>query len=611
MKISTAFSLITRISPRRNYLQNFIFPILALFLLAILTGCSNQNSKITPPANTEEPETTPTANTEENKSDQICIPESYEVFKDFRCEHPRLILHDNALQDLQYTINNDSIASSYYDALVLVGDQILNSPLPEQDSDYANNTLVATRDVLEETYTLSLLYRLTHDEKYLERARLELLAVASFSDWDPKRFLSVAEMTHAVAIGYDWLYPHLSEEDRQIIREAIINKGLLPAKVSYAENAAWTQRTSNWNIVCNMGFSIGALAIAEHDPELSSEILTQATAHLPLAIAAYSPDGAWPEGVMYWDYATRYLIHGIAAFKTALNNDYGFSASPGVSESGIFRLHMTSPTSEAFNFSDAVRVTPDYDKYTGAPALFWLSQRFEKPALAFAERSYVVAFGEGTVADLIWYTPEGNQNDLAQLNPDAMFRTTLPDGSQVGLVSMFRSDWENEQATYLGFKAGHNNLVHGHLDSGSFILDSLGERWIIDLGAEKYTVPGYWGKLRYTYYRTSSEGHNILVLLDDEGKPLNQELDATTPIHTFETKYENEQGAFAIADLSEAYDVFENNPVIRVERGVALLDDRKRVIIRDEYEFSTPVSMRWAIHTKAQITIRGGNQAIL
>ena len=33
-----------------------------------------------------------------------------------------------------------------------------------------------------------------------------MLEVSSFTDWYPKHFLDVAEMTTALALSYDWLY---------------------------------------------------------------------------------------------------------------------------------------------------------------------------------------------------------------------------------------------------------------------------------------------------------------------------------------------------------------------------------------------------------------------
>ena len=53
---------------------------------------------------------------------------------------------------------------------------------------------------------LGLLYRLEGKPAYAERAWQELDAAAHFPDWNPRHFLDTAEMTHAFAVAYDWLY---------------------------------------------------------------------------------------------------------------------------------------------------------------------------------------------------------------------------------------------------------------------------------------------------------------------------------------------------------------------------------------------------------------------
>ena len=72
--------------------------------------------------------------------------------------------------------------------------------------------------MLHRVYTLALLYRLDGDQRYAERAWQELEAAAQFQDWNPRHFLDTAEMTHAFAIGYDWLYDVWTPEQRATLR---------------------------------------------------------------------------------------------------------------------------------------------------------------------------------------------------------------------------------------------------------------------------------------------------------------------------------------------------------------------------------------------------------
>ena len=60
-----------------------------------------------------------------------------------------------------------------------------------------------------------------------------MLVAAKFKDWNPSHFLDTAEMTTALAIGYDWLYAVIKPADRKTIRDAIVQLGLNEGKKVY------------------------------------------------------------------------------------------------------------------------------------------------------------------------------------------------------------------------------------------------------------------------------------------------------------------------------------------------------------------------------------------
>ena len=64
-------------------------------------------------------------------------------------------------------------------------------------------------------------------------------------------------------------------QSKKILQDAILQKGLNPAIEVYDKEVGWHKGNINWNQVCNGGISIGALAIAEHIPEIASKSYVQ------------------------------------------------------------------------------------------------------------------------------------------------------------------------------------------------------------------------------------------------------------------------------------------------------------------------------------------------
>jgi hypothetical protein len=159
-----------------------------------------------------------------------------------------------------------------------------------------------------------------------------------------------------------------------------------------------------------------------------------------------------------------------------------------------------------------------------------------------------------------------------------------------GVSAVFlRSAWNDPLATFVGFKGGNNRVNHGQLDLGSFVLDSQGERWFVDLGPDNYNLPGYFGTGRWKFYRNRAEGHNTLAINPDADP--DQSPQAQSPIVTFRSELDR---ALAINDLTAAY----ARSAVSVRRGIALLG-RRDVLVQDEITTENPAEVWWFAHTAA------------
>lgn len=499
-------------------------------------------------------------------------------------QHPRLLLSDTRLQELKTMSLTDARLKKYADNVIALADKdIVKAPI--EHILIGPRLLDKSRECLGRVYNLSFAYRWTGNEKYFQPALANLKTVCAFDDWNPSHFLDVAEMTHAVAIGYDWMYNKMDQPSRDYIKARLMLLGLEEGKKAYNANAWWAKSEFNWNQVCNSGLLIGALAVAETDPSYALFILPKATANLPFALKTYGPDGVWGEGPGYWGYATDYTAYGIAALKSALNETFGLTLLPGMSITGYFPIYSAGPTGYMLNYADAGEKSR-----LGAPHPdMWLAGIYNNNH--FSDFVHDQLAGKtANVYDVIWFRPYAGSADQRSL--DKFF-----DGSVALWFS--RSSWSDTEALWVGMKAGYNKVNHAHLDLGNFEMDALGVRWIRDLGSDDYNLPDYFGAKRYTYYRLQSVSHNIPVI---NGQ--NQREDA---ISKFVKHAEAVSEPFSVLDYTTAYKDFATT----AHRGIKIVDNRRSALIQDEFILSKSAELAWGLTTDATIHLVNSREAEL
>lgn len=273
--------------------------------------------------------------------------------------HPRVRLLDSAVPGIRRAIASNQDAAQLFTSLKAHGDTLLTAPLVNcTKSGPEVSLLMQARSVLDRTYTLGLLHRINgqNASAYGERAVAEMLHVSgpACPDWNPPHFLDTAEMSHAVAIGYDWLYPTLNSSVRTLIEEGVAEKGLRAGAVAYAKNFPELTTVYNWDLVCNGGLLAAAVAFAEINGEssdLARGVFLNATTKIRPGFSSYAPDGGWPEGTTYWGYGTKYALLASELLR-AVNgsDDGGLSNSPGFLQTGIFRILSAGPTGATFNW---------------------------------------------------------------------------------------------------------------------------------------------------------------------------------------------------------------------------------------------------------------------
>jgi hypothetical protein len=493
--------------------------------------------------------------------------------------HPRLLVTPDDFARVKKLIRENDLARQWYDKLRQEALKILGDlPSRYRTKGREGVILETSRTVLRRVYLLAFLQRLEGGNRYAQRLWQELDAAARFPDWHPDHFLDTAEMTHAFAIAYDWLYDAWSPEQRAVLAQAIRDKGLKPGLQAYqgaGKFGWWVETPYNWNQVCNGGLGLGALAVFEAYPELAAQVLQGALRSLPRALAKFAPDGGCYEGPLYWGYATFYHTLFLAGLETALGRSFGLAETPGYEATGYFPLYVTGPRDRTFNYADADELI------YWTTQMFWLARRFHQPVFAW----YARRINKIHPLDLLWFETRTLSPREAGLPLDRYFRGVE--------VATFRSSWDDPQAIFAGFKAGDNRAGHSHLDLGSFILEAQGVRWALDLGGDDYNLPGYFDRTRWDYYRLRAEGHNTLVL--NPGSGPDQDPEASAAIFRF---HSGPDLSLAIADLTPAY----ARQAQRVWRGLSLVN-RRQVLVQDEIQAEKPVEVLWALHTAAEVRL--------
>lgn len=511
--------------------------------------------------------------------------------RDALAPHPRLLLSDAEGRTLKTRAAADARGAALLRRVLANADAVLKLP-PLERKLKGKRLLFVSRDARDRIATLAVAYRCTGERRYFAAAREHLLTVSGFADYNPAHFLDVAEMTAGLAIGYDWLHAGLSAADRQTIRRAIVEKGLEPSFTDPPQK--WVTRTNNWNQVCHGGLVMGALAVAEDAPDLARRVIERAVENVPIAMQQYAPDGTYPEGPTYWAYATTYNALMIATLQSALGSDFGLLGQPGFLKTADYRLHVIGPTGLAFGYSDGTE-TQGADV---AAAAFYLASQRNDPSLLYNEirsldrllaKPVETKAGAADWLMLAWAAAPGEPKP-----PSAMHY--VADGPTP--VGLHRSSWDRD-ATFVGIKGGSPSTSHAHMDVGTFVLDAGGERWAGDLGLQAYTkleaakinlFDMKQASQRWGVFRFGPMSHNILTVNGQEQSVSgNATITHRSPTST-------------VVDASPVY----AGQLAAASRGVLLRADRS-VRLQDDIQAQpdAPATVRWAMLTKAEITVDG------
>ncbi len=496
----------------------------------------------------------------------------------------QLILTDERLDYLRKEYATDKTLKKYVDYTINNANSLLSSELPSAN----NDMLWEAFNAFKLATNLGFAYKWTGDDKYAKRVQELLLTVCSFSNWNPAHFLDAGVMGIAVSLGMDWTKDYLGSGNVGIIKQALIDKILKPGITGINNNAYWTYIDNNWNIICNSGLIISALAVKDFDNSYADIIIPEVVKELSIPLVKFNPDGTWYEGVDYMRLCMDMYSYCVSGLLTYQGDDMGLLDYPGLGNAGNFFISCEGKNSAMLCYSDIYGGTTR----KLSPSLFFLGKMFDNPGIIADEQEFISRKNSSDVFHIIWY-----EKSSVQLPSNG---NKYYGGAQSFLF--FDADRKDNDAIYVGMKAGQNGTSHGHLDLGNFEFDALGVRWAKDLGSDVY-LDGYFdfvgdGGKRWTYYRTGSLSHNVPTINNE-----NQFWSGKAEF----TKFNLGEDPSCIINLTNAYEKYAN----RMYRGFKLADNRRSLIIQDEYALKASEVCSWGMTTDAQIEIADGRTAIL
>lgn len=367
---------------------------------------------------------------------------------------------------------------------------------------------------------LALVYCMTGDSRFAERAKALLVDVTNKNEWDGMddrnpRWNSGLGTSHTnwmVAVTYDAIYNALTKTERKDIAAKIVKLGIEPS------GADWTSKDKRIHSLNSMGhnwwaavvFEAGtaALAVMNEVPDAkkwAADIMEDSKQWFAFAGSVlenkpsnFDTDGGFYESVSYANYGlSEYLL-----FRVAWTNALGATKMPYdalLQKTTDWFINACYPRSQgqlmSLNFGDS------NDFANGdRPAKLLIALGLGKDEYYwYLEQTAKNQFGE----DLNVRTPMGMlYQPEAKAKPVVLFPSTSAIYSSMGW-GMLRNSWRPD-ATLLAVKSGFT-WNHAHADAGSFVLYHNGENLLIDGGDVNYARP------EYSSYFVTSRAHNVMM----------------------------------------------------------------------------------------------------
>ncbi len=533
------------------------------------------------------------------------IKADFDKMTDNGSMHPRLLLTPSVVSEINETRKTDNAYNSMVERYIETAASKLDAAPPKYEYSDGLRTLNAASAFGNVVVPLALSYQLTKEEKYARRVIDDLLTVASFPDYNPGHVIDMGMWLYRMSLAYDWCYEAMTDEERAVISDAIIEKGVkvinkayyaeLSAAVcmfgqelgaSYGSASFFPKWKSNFIAYTQGGVVLASLVTAEKAPDVCFDTLEKTLRSWEYSNFGFYSGGAWVEGKTYQSVVTGNMAMAMGAMMSSIGDDYNVLEYPGYKEGLDVMMNLSSATA-SFTYADDSAREP-FATINGCYSFY--SRYYGDKRLARWRRNKLGQSVNCDYMDIIYYTPDDGVDTF-----DGLGKTFYAVGGEFFTV---HEDWHDPNALFYAIAGGPTRHYHFHNDGGDFLLCMDGQVWSYDLGQGNYNVG-----TNYTRYGGRTEAHNTLTINPDENFSQAEQSYAEVI-----KREEGEGGAYSVLDMTSLY---AHHGASKVWRGSYISDNYDVVTIRDEMTFTKQTNGYWFMTTKASVDQIDDNTMVL
>lgn len=462
-----------------------------------------------------------------------------------------------------------------------------------------NALLVRAREVQQRTLSLLVAWLQTRRASYRNAVIHEVRSIAGWEYWswiamrkgdrrDHAEFdLSCGENSTTLAVAFDLLYDTLTPDEVQLFTHTARKRSLRPfLTLNDVPKPCWWfgNRGNNWNAVCAGGAGMLALALFERLPEAQRVLELAEKSIRPFMLELDKTDGAWPEGIGYWNYGMCYAYRYLLSHEQATGRAHPLLQRHGTRLTVDYPL-MFSPHGVPCSFGDVNQWSPYGFHYALAARL----KRLDLVARMDEQRDEMYRRGKPAQS-------YGGSAELLLLHPR---RTGRPPAAQRSVARLYsKVEWAvladrmPKPNLYVAVRGGTTRVSHSHLDLLSFNLVVKDEALIVNLSGGAY-LDTTFGPRRWELFEMTPPSKNTILI---NGVGIAQDATVSSRLVTV--------GGYRGVSLeaTQAMGQMRDGPVAEFCSRLFLILDKDAVLIVDRIEPAAYAQAESRLHTRGAVS---------